>query len=286
MCYLLFDKGTESFLISLIHYIFTTLVFNKMLFSKTRLLAFMASAMLASATPSRHRRDVVCYFEIPAESGDTCDSLASSWGISLQDFVNINPGVTCPGSLQVGKSYCVIGEYTPGPTSSSSSTTSTTTTQQTSTTSTSSTAPPPEPTNSPQMPGIIPTCDRFYKIQSGDICDTIASRNGITVAQLRSWNSEINASCSNLWVDYYICVHVPGAAPPPTSTTSAPQPSNSPALPGAVNNCNRWYKIISGDSCDTVAAKNTITVAQLRSFNTQINSSMSDASTRSVQNSD
>jgi hypothetical protein len=42
-------------------------------------------------------RDVVCYFEIPAESGDTCDSLSSSCGISLQDFVDINPVSPAPG---------------------------------------------------------------------------------------------------------------------------------------------------------------------------------------------
>ena len=40
------------------------------------------------------------------------------------------------------------------------------------------------------------TCNRFYKIQCAP-----ASRNGINVAQLRSWNSEINTACSNLWLD-------------------------------------------------------------------------------------
>ncbi|KAH7303655.1 hypothetical protein B0I35DRAFT_414999 [Stachybotrys elegans] len=88
---------------------------------------------------------------------------------------------------------------------------------------------------------------------------TVASKIVITVTQLRSWNSEINASCSNLWVDY-ICVCVPGAVP--TSTTSVPQPSNSPALPSAVNNRNRWSRIVSGESCNIVAAKNTIAVAE------------------------
>jgi len=124
------------------------------------------------------------------------------------------------------------------------------------------------------MPGIAENCDRFYKIKSGDQCDTIAASNGISVAQLRSWNTEINAACSNLWLDYYICTHVPGAVLPSTTST-APAPSNSPALPGAVSNCNKWYKIASGDTCEKIAAKNTITVAQFRSWNTQINTSMS-----------
>lgn len=31
------------------------------------------------------------------------------------------------------------------------------------------------------MPGIAPICDRFYKVKSGDQCDTIASTNEISI---------------------------------------------------------------------------------------------------------
>ncbi|KAM0331443.1 hypothetical protein ACHAQA_003119 [Verticillium albo-atrum] len=141
---------------------------------------------------------------------------------------------------------------------------------------TSTTTSAPAPSNSPAMPGIVPNCDRFYKIQSGDQCDTIAQRNGITTAQLRAWNTEINSACSNLWLDYYICTRVPGAVTPPTTMTAAPAPSNSPAMPGIVSNCNRFYKIQSGDQCDTIAQRNGITTAQLRTWNTEINSACSN----------
>lgn len=120
------------------------------------------------------------------------------------------------------------------------------------------------------MPGIAENCDRFYMVQSGDQCDTIASRNGITVAQLRNWNTEINAACSNLWLDYYVCTHVPGAVLPST-TNSAPAPSNTPTMPGIAPTCDRFYKVKSGDQCDTVASSNGITVAQLKAWNTEIN---------------
>ncbi|WYZ42002.1 hypothetical protein EsH8_V_000897 [Colletotrichum jinshuiense] len=234
------------------------------------------------------RRGVECFFEMPAESGQTCESLSSSWGIPVDEFININPGVTCP-NLEVGKNYCVVGEFTPDdpttPPAQPSSTTSTstrptTTTQppttlRTSTTTTAATGP----TVSPVMPGAAANCDRYYKIQSGDSCDVVASKNGITVAQLRSWNTDINAGCSNLWLDYYICTGVPGAVTPPTTTaqtTTAPGPTVSPVMPGVVANCNRHYKIQSGDSCDVVASKNGITVAQLRSWNTDINAGCSN----------
>lgn len=246
----------------------------------TRLSVAAAGLLLSPALVRARtlmRRGVTCSFEIPADSGDTCESLASSWGISVDDFIKINPGVVCP-NLQAGKSYCVLGDWTPDTTTTSTSTTSTTiiessttttttppsTTAPASTTSTTTTA---APSNSPTMPGVAANCDRFHLVESGDTCDAIASSSGITSAQLRAWNTEINAACSNLWLDYYICTRVPGA------TT----PSNSPPLPGAAANCEKWYQIVSGDTCDTVAAKNTITVDQLRSMNTGIGSSMSIA---------
>jgi LysM repeat protein len=46
------------------------------------------------------------------------------------------------------------------------------------------------------MPGIADNCDGFYKISSGDQCSFIAQKHGVTIAQLRSWNSEINAGMS------------------------------------------------------------------------------------------
>ncbi|KAK1838776.1 LysM domain-containing protein-like protein 4 [Colletotrichum chrysophilum] len=238
------------------------------------------------------RRGVECFFEMPAESGETCESLASSWGISVNEFININPGVTCP-NLEAGKNYCVVGEFTPdepttSPSQPSSTTPSTTTkpttTSQPSTTlqTTTTTTAPSGPTVSPVMPGVVDNCDGFYKVQSGDNCDIIAQKNGITVAQLKTWNTDINAGCTNLWADYYICTHVPGAAVPTTTmrttttTTAAPGPTVSPVMPGAAANCDRYYKIQSGDGCDSVASKAGITVAQLKAWNTEINASCSN----------
>ena len=76
------------------------------------------------------------------------------------------------------------------------------------TTTTSST---PEPTSTlpqPQMPGIVSNCKTFYKVKPGDDCYSIETAAGITLAEFRSWNTQIDASCSNLWVDYYVCTGV------------------------------------------------------------------------------
>lgn len=247
----------------------------------------LSGAALISAE-ALARRGVECFFDLPAESGHTCELFASSWGISVEEFININPGVTCP-ELEAGKSYCVVGEYTPDEpttpttqpqppvvTTTKPPTTTITqppTTLQTTTTTTSAA----DPGVSPIMPGATDNCNRYHKIQSGDTCDAVASKNGITVAQLKSWNTEINDSCSNLWLDYYVCTLVPGAtAPTTTTTTGPPELTVSPVMPGADANCNCYYKIQSGDTCDAVASKSGITVAQLKTWNTEINTSCSN----------
>lgn len=71
--------------------------------------------------------------------------------------------------------------------------------------------PPPQPTSSglePQMPGIVSNYAKFYQVKSGDSCWSIENAAGITLAQFRSWNTQIDESCTNLWVDYYVCIGV------------------------------------------------------------------------------
>lgn len=73
------------------------------------------------------------------------------------------------------------------------------------------TTPPPQPTSSglePQMPGIVSNYAKFYQVKSGDSCWSIENAAGITLAQFRSWNTQIDESCTNLWVDYYVCIGV------------------------------------------------------------------------------
>ncbi|GKT47660.1 lysM domain-containing protein [Colletotrichum spaethianum] len=122
--------------------------------------------------------------------------------------------------------------------------------------------------------GATANCNRYYKYQSGDSCDVVAYKSSIIVSQLRACNTDINASCSNFWLDYYICTRVPGTVTPTTTakTTTAPGLTKTAQQSGAAGNCDKWYKIASGDTCDTVAAKNKITVAMFRSYNAQINS--------------
>ncbi len=137
-----------------------TVVVN--MFFPTSVYAFLALFIsTASAIPGRghaRRQDSTvppgtitdCTFWYDAVVGDTCASIASNWGITLQQFITYNPSVKsdCSG-LVVGYSYCVEENNGKGPILS---TTSTSTTSKTTTTSAAPTGP------SPTQAGIISTC--------------------------------------------------------------------------------------------------------------------------------
>lgn len=89
--------------------------------------------------------------------------------------------------------------------------------------------------------------------------------------------------CSNLWLDYYVCVHTPGASTPPTTTTTitskAPEPTSTgpePQMPGIVANCKKFYKVKSGDGCAAIAKANGISLTQFLAYNTAVDSSCSN----------
>lgn len=69
--------------------------------------ALVGAAILLSTANAAAivRRD--CSFTWEAEKGDTCQSLASDWGISTEQFVSWNDGVVC-NALVDGKEYCLL----------------------------------------------------------------------------------------------------------------------------------------------------------------------------------
>jgi LysM repeat protein len=69
--------------------------------------------------------------------------------------------------------------------------------------------PSPTPTTvgpQPQMPGVTTKCRTYYYVNSGDSCWSIEQAKGVSLDQLRSWNTGINSDCTNLWANAYICV--------------------------------------------------------------------------------
>ncbi|KAL4994067.1 hypothetical protein BDV10DRAFT_189402 [Aspergillus recurvatus] len=253
--------------------------------------------LLAARNIPLVQRSVDCSFSTAASSGDSCASFASSWGLSVDTLKSLNPGLDCANFDDFAE-YCVMGAVTPDEPSTTSSistttkkatttTTSTTTavlstTDQPTTTTTSATATATGDSPSPTQPGLAADCDRFHKVASGDQCDTIEANYGITNAQFSSWNPYIDDNCSNLWLDYYVCVHVPGASattsePAPAPTSSSPSTDvPSPTQAGIDKNCDKYHKVASGDQCGTIESEYGISHIDFTEWNPSIDEKCSN----------
>ncbi|KAK3944406.1 peptidoglycan-binding lysin subgroup [Diplogelasinospora grovesii] len=248
--------------------------------------AMIATALAASTASA------VCTFEWPAQSGDTCQTMADEWSITLAQFISYNPSVgpNCQ-NLVVGTSYCVEEDYGQAPSSTSAastvqvtatSTTLKTTTKPPTSSSASSTAATTTTTTStrpagpsPTQDGLVSTCQNFYKVASGDTCQKIVDQYGtFTLDQFYSWNPAVGTDCSGLWVGYYVCVGIPGTPTTKPATTSTAAPTGpSPTQSGLVSNCQNYYKVATGDTCDKIVAKyGTFTTSQFVSWNPAVGS--------------
>lgn len=93
-----------------------------------------------------------------------------------------------------------------------------------------------------------------------------------------SWNPAINSGCTNLVAGDYYCVAVTSASPSTTTTTTTTKATTtavvtpSPTQVGIVANCNKFYDVVSGDSCASIEAKYGISDAQFRAWNTGVDS--------------
>ncbi|KFY26805.1 hypothetical protein V493_03857 [Pseudogymnoascus sp. VKM F-4281 (FW-2241)] len=184
---------------------------------------------VATAAPAATQTGITpdCVSWYRAGSGEDCDLLVKIFGtFSAEDFLKWNPAVKsdCSG-FKIGNYYCVAIPSTP-------------TTRTTSYDST------PLPTNGvgpqPEQPGIPETCADYWFVGNADTCDSIATKNNITVAQLKSYNPALSSDCSGLTPNYYICVEMPGSSATsgtatgtagtakPTATTGAPSTKIGP----------------------------------------------------------
>jgi LysM repeat protein len=99
-----------------------------------------------------------------------------------------------------------------------------------------------------------------YTVQPGDTCGDIASRKGITVAELIAANrAAINADCTNLRVGDEL--KIPGASGGATPTRST---GGATATPRAGS---RTYTVASGDTCGAIAANQGVKVEDLIALN-------------------
>jgi LysM repeat protein len=125
-------------------------------------------------------------------------------------------------------------------------------------------------TPTPIQTGMTKTCNKFHLVKSGDGCDTIATANKVPVAAIERWNPAVGSTCTHLIVGYYVCVDVIGYVAPSKTTNRIATPT--PFEPGMVKNCKKFYRVKSGDQCDTIATKQKVTVADIEKWNPHVGS--------------
>ncbi|KAL9599870.1 MAG: hypothetical protein Q9219_003564 [cf. Caloplaca sp. 3 TL-2023] len=245
-----------------------------------------------------------CTYFYDSQPGDTCASIADTWGITQIQFKTYNPSVKSDcSSLVIGTAYCVEENYGNGPvppetTSSTSKTTS----------KTSSTATSPAPTGpSPVQSGITTECKQYYKVQDGDTCAGIVDKyHTSTLQNFYSWNPAVGDSktfykvkegdeCGSIVSSYgtfSLADFTPSTRSSITITSTTSTPSISPTQTGIVSSCKltlqsilnaltsspgtRYYKAVDGDSCDIISTKfGTFTTSQFISWNPAVQSDCS-----------
>ncbi|KAJ7491814.1 hypothetical protein B0H11DRAFT_2007939 [Mycena galericulata] len=115
--------------------------------------------------------------------GDQCTSIESDFGITLPDFLAMNPELNsgCT-NLVAGDAYCVTSTSTPPPNLA--------------------------------VGTITAGCTTYHSVVSGDECASIESTFGITLAQLIAMNPELNSGCTNLLLGEAYCVASAPVLPP------------------------------------------------------------------------
>ncbi|KAH8692157.1 LysM domain protein [Talaromyces proteolyticus] len=223
------------------------------------------------------------YWANVIESGDTCESLESHFGLTAAQLATWNPLLSGNCTLNIGWSYCVDAPYTttilrissPSPATAASKI-MVPTTFVTSTTSTADHAP------SPTQTGLISSCNAYYLVKPGDTCYGIQSQFGnFTLAQFYTWNPAVKTDCSDLEAGYYACIGISLGQSTTSVITTATATSTStsgpiPTQTGITNKCDKYYQVVSGDTCAGIASNYDISLSQFYDWNPAVGNSCTD----------
>ncbi|KAL4790494.1 hypothetical protein BDV19DRAFT_394063 [Aspergillus venezuelensis] len=228
---------------------------------------------------------------------DTCAALQDYFGITVEQLAAWNPSLSSSDCmLVVGNSYCVEAPHVPPP--SSTTTTSTTKTTSSGGPSSTQTGLEPScdefhlvatgdacfdlaveygislqqfhnwnPAVGTTCSGLqagyyrmltYGTCDKFYAVEEGNTCGTIASDNGITLPDFYAWNPAVGTDCSALWAGYYACIGVTGGTTTTSKTTATSTTSTatgpSPTQTGIIETCTGYYQAQSGETYSSIVS--------------------------------
>jgi hypothetical protein len=95
-------------------------------------------------------------------------------------------------------------------------------------------------------------CSAVYKVDGSEGCFDIAQFYNIPLDELYSLNPNVDSTnCANIYVGEMLCVAPRASGPAPPVDMS----------------CTRNYTIVIGDTCTSIAAKNSLTNIQLSQLN-------------------
>jgi LysM repeat protein len=180
-----------------------------------------------------------CYKWHTIVKDDNCALLQNTLGVTMAQLMAWNPDLKADcTNLILGDAYCVQGPPLPSTSTTTTSSSSTTTKATTTSTSTTTTKPPSTTTTAP-------ACATIYTVKAGDWCAKIWEQFGLSEAQFRALNPQLNAACA-LDVGQVLCV-------------------------AAVSACKRTYTVVSGDYCAKIWARFGLTEAGFRGLNPGLN---------------
>ncbi|OQD80022.1 hypothetical protein PENANT_c040G10752 [Penicillium antarcticum] len=200
-------------------------------------------------------------------ANDTCPAIVKEYGIKLTDFYSWNPGVGSDcRTLKTEYYVCVAvsgGSNSMNTTGTGSQTATGSRTATGSSTSTTTASANPSPTED----GVASNCDKWHYVEDGDGCFDLAKKYNITLIEFYDWNPAIGEGRKSLITEYFVCVGVKGGTAPsstttqkPTSTSDGTTTSPSETLPGTIDTCKKYNKVLDGDGCYAVAAAHDITL--------------------------
>ncbi|EPS35517.1 hypothetical protein H072_11033 [Dactylellina haptotyla CBS 200.50] len=126
-------------------------------------------------------------------------------------------------------------------------------------------------------------CSKWFTPTASDTCKVIAVLNAISLDNLIDWNpSLMGGVCDELikpGTPY--CVQMPPPPPPPSTTTTKKDvptpavPNNgistpSPIQAGMIKSCNKFHLVASGQSCQDIMAKYSVSILNLFNWNPAI----------------
>ncbi|GAB1211410.1 hypothetical protein ATERTT37_000524 [Aspergillus terreus] len=101
--------------------------------------------------------------------------------------------------------------------------------------------------------------DEWFYVVNGTSCQDVLDKYSLSISQFYSWNPAVGPTCTNLWLETYVCVGTSASAtitptkstlttsatPTASSTSDVPSPHQS----GIASDCVQYYMAQSGDSC-------------------------------------